>query len=95
MFAKRQLQIDPAQVPRGKKVHISYQGPLASSPELYLHHGFDGWINPKSLQMSKTSDASFEVSLYASGRRELEFCFHDGAGKWDNNQGLNWHCPIS
>lgn len=94
MFAKRQLRIEPAQVPKGKKVNIWYNGPLAGASELYLHHGFDGWVNPKSLKMSKAKDGSFEVSLWAQGQRNLEFCFHDEGGNWDNNSGLNWQCLI-
>ena len=93
MFAKRQLRMEPARVQRGREVNIWYNGTLASSPELYLHHGFDGWVNPKSLQMAKRQDGSFEVSLRADGQRELEFCFHN-EDAWDNNQGLNWSWEI-
>ena len=94
MFAKRRLRVEPAQVPQGEKLHIWYQGPLATSQELYLHYGFDGWVEPKSLKMSRATDDSIEVALTATGEREVEFCFHDGNGTWDNNTGLNWRCPI-
>ena len=94
VFAKRQMRMEPAQVERGQKVNIWYNGPLASSQELYLHHGFDGWANPRPLKMSKATDGSFEVALTAQGQRDLEFCFHDGSGNWDNNGGLNWQCLI-
>ena len=83
---------DPARVRRGDTVKINYQGLLKDSGanEVYLHYGVDNWHKTNTVQMNRTEDGSFEAEIKADGNHELNLCFKDSAGNWDNNNGSNW-----
>ena len=90
------IAIEPSPVPRGAKVHISYNGLLAKegADSCWLHYGFDGWQTPATVPMSQDGQESFRTTITATGSQELNFCFKDSAANWDNNNGWNWSCPI-
>ncbi|HHX96531.1 MAG TPA: hypothetical protein GX687_03605 [Clostridia bacterium] len=74
-------------------VTITYNGPLAQSdvPIIYAHVGTgvnEQWENIKDIKMEKEGTA-WQAELIPQDE-QINFCFHDGAGNWDNNYGLNW-----
>ncbi|MGE5551218.1 MAG: hypothetical protein ACM3ZC_11935 [Bacteroidota bacterium] len=44
--------------------------------------------------MERLEDGRFEAAIEAEGDREIDFCFKDGAGNWDNNDGHDWILPL-
>lgn len=73
---------------------ITYLGPL-SKP--VLHYGVNGWTSPQDVPMlvngtieRNTGVKSWWVHIPAKAEDSLEWCFTDGQGKWDNNEGRDW-----
>lgn len=87
--------VDPGQPERKGKARIGYHGLLAASgaDRVYLHYGFDGWRNPRTVPMSPFLDG-FTATIPIEGLEELNFCFKDSADNWDNNSGWNWKARI-
>ena len=77
---------------------VSYSGLLAQSgaTEVYLHcgEGPGEWRNVRDVPMEKGPDGTWIARLTAGGGGTLEFCFHDAAGNWDNNNGVNWSVTV-
>ncbi len=94
--------IEPDPAVAGESVLIRYDPagrPLAGASPVYLHHGFNGWnpvIAPDPAmawhEATETWDVMVPVPSYAT---QLDLVFHDGAGTWDNNDGADWHFPVS
>jgi hypothetical protein len=80
---------------RGQEVTINYNGILAKhgADAIWMHYGYDNWQGSNYQQMEKIAD-KFTCKIEAEGRRNIDFCFKDSANNWDNNNGLNWGCPI-
>jgi hypothetical protein len=76
----------------GEDLKINYRGQLleTGAPEVYLHYGFDGWQNPREVRMERRSDGAFTAEIYAEGNDEVNLCFRDAIGNWDNNSGQDW-----
>jgi hypothetical protein len=87
----------PEIIKPGDKVQINYQGLLKNSgaKEVFLHYGFDSWTSlPQTVRMEQRVNGGFATSIQAAGKLEVNFCFKDPAGHWDNNNGLNWALPL-
>ena len=73
-------------------VKISYTGKFFqdnSNTELYIHYGFGLlWENVNEIKMGKTE-------LGYQGQDSLNFCFKNGKGEWDNNEGKNYVFEIA
>ncbi|RDV83440.1 carbohydrate-binding protein [Ammonifex thiophilus] len=87
--------VDPTPITAGEEVTIFYNGILARSgaSQIYLHLGFgppDNWHRVQDLKMSRTSWGWVRTISIPFDEERLNFCFWDGAGNWDNNNGLNW-----
>lgn len=89
------VTVEPSTPYHDQDVTIKYDGLLYQSgaDQVYLHFGMDGWRNPATVPMMRES-AGFYAMVRASGEREIDFCFHDSAKNWDNNNGLDWSIPI-
>jgi hypothetical protein len=87
--------VEPEQPERKERARIGYHGLLANcgADRVYLHYGFDGWQNTRTVPMSPFLDG-FVANIPVDGQMELNFCFHDSAGNWDNNSGWNWKTEI-
>ena len=83
----------------GDTLIITYgaNGSLFDVTQLYIHLGINGWQNVEDYAMSyNEQDALWEYSfLIEVGTNTIDFCFTDGQGNWDNNDGLDWHVYIS
>jgi hypothetical protein len=91
--------VTPLPITAGEEVRIWYGGLLAKSGavDVYLHMGIGpgAWQQVRDVRMKKESAGIFSCIIQAPAQGgRLEFCFHDGAGNWDNQQGRDWHFPI-
>lgn len=102
---KRKLQevadgifMEPVPITAGEEVKLKYKGPLAQSgtQALYLRTGYGSgdWEGVQDIKMRKARDGSWAASLVIDDASRLNFCFHDGADNWDNNNGFNWSYEI-
>ncbi len=78
------------------KVKISYTGKLfqEASEEVSIHYGFGiNWNNINDIEMEKT-DLGFQAEINLGEGDTFNFCFNDGNGNWDNNNGQNYIFPL-
>ncbi|AGL01866.1 carbohydrate-binding protein [Desulfoscipio gibsoniae] len=90
--------VDPTPITSGEEITVLYDGLLAASgaTQIYLHVGYGDardWRNIKAHRMSKTG-WGWVKTLEMPDDSRFNFCFHDGYGNWDNNNGLNWSFEI-
>lgn len=82
----------------GATVKIRYNGLLNASgaDQILMHQGFgmsENWDHVKDVNMEKTM-FGWEQTVKMKDR-QLNFCFKDCGGNWDNNNGMNWTYRIS
>ncbi|GAB4323237.1 MAG: hypothetical protein Kow0059_18520 [Candidatus Sumerlaeia bacterium] len=75
------------------------EGPLASAGQIFIHIGFNGWQNIMSPDPAMTWDADeqrwrFDFTVPGNATA-VDFVFNNGSGQWDNNDGQDWHAPVS
>ena len=79
-------------------VKISYTGKFFqdnSNTELYIHYGFGLlWENVNEIKMERT-ELGYQALIYLNGQDSLNFCFKNGKGEWDNNNGKNYVFEIA
>lgn len=78
------------------KVKISYTGKLFQevAEEVSIHYGFGiNWDNINDIKMEKT-DLGFQAEIELGEGDTFNFCFNDGNGNWDNNNGQNYIFPL-
>lgn len=82
----------------GREVTIRYKGLLAGSgaADITLHYGFGDTVDWRDIgdMVMESTPEGWESSVSMSDN-QLNFCFHDSAFNWDNNNGLNWIYRIS
>ncbi len=90
--------VRPTPITAGEETEIWYGGLLAKSGarRVMLHWGVGpgAWQNVRDVSMRETSTGVWNCTIQAAYGGRLEFCFHDGAGHWDNNSGKNWSYTI-
>ena len=59
-------------------------------PRSNLHYGIDGWKRPRTVMMERHANGVFAARIPVEGEREIDLCFRDAAGNWDNNGGQDW-----
>ena len=77
-------------------VRISYTGKLfqENANEVNIHYGFGLlWNNVSEVKMEKT-ELGFQAEILLPEDESFNFCFNDGNGNWDNNDGQNYIFPI-
>ena len=94
------VSITPMPVTLGEPVQITYEGLLAKNGarQVYTHLGYggnDSWSDIQDIPMS-AADKRWYCALTpdVSSTTRMNFCFHDGANHWDNNNGHNWSLAI-
>lgn len=78
------------------EIKISYTGKFFQdgSEDVYIHYGFGpNWDNVNDIKMEK-SDLGFQAELTLEDNENFSFCFKNGNGDWDNNEGKNYVFPI-
>jgi hypothetical protein len=91
-FEDHRVSCEPSPPRPGEAAHINYQGLLknAGANDVYLHYGFDQWNNVSTVKMNRASNGDFGAVIIANGSNEINVCFKDCAGNWDNNHSSNW-----
>ena len=77
---------------QNSKLKISYVGLLYANgtEEVYLHYGFNPeWEDITDTKMEKT-ELGFQCEIEIGNQDTLNFCFNDGNGNWDNNDGQDY-----
>lgn len=90
--------VDPTPITSGEVITVLYNGLLATSGagQLHLRVGYGGaadWRHVQDYRMSRTG-WGFVKTLEIPDEDRFNFCFHDGYGNWDNNNGINWSYQI-
>jgi hypothetical protein len=81
----------------GNNLTVNYHGMLAGTDALWLRAGYGQertWKHVYDLPMVRTEDGSWEAILRRTSGEQVNLCFHDDAGHWDNNNGQNWSFAI-
>lgn len=91
------VKITPMPATLDEEVQIEYKGLLAQSgtDQVYAHIGYgsnESWFYVEDIPMQRRA-GGFSCSLVPK-EGVLNFCFHDGADHWDNNNGHNWSMTI-
>ena len=94
---------NPAYPVAGGQVTLSYfyvneANPLFGRP-VYAHVGKNNWVEGSvydTAQLQLNGQISrFEIMVdVPADATELNVCFTDKAGRWDNNGGQNWRIPV-
>lgn len=93
MKRSRKTVISEAHVECQAMVQVTYSGLLAKSgaQDVYLHYGYGpGWRGGGTIPMQQSSPGKWAVPLVSLRLEDLNFCFVDGMGNWDNNADMNW-----
>ncbi|MGM0472424.1 MAG: carbohydrate-binding protein [Bacillota bacterium] len=93
------VQINPTPITAGENVTIEYNGLLSQSGanKVYLHAGVGAgnqWEDIKTIRMNRTPEGRFKTTVRLNTTQRFNFCFKDGAGNWDNNNGNNWSYEV-
>ena len=94
------VTVIPAAPAAGDSVTIVYDPvgrPLDGAAAVLLHRGYDGWQSVTDVPMSRAApDSAWRVTFpLPAAVAQLDFVFTDGAGRWDNNDGRDWHVSVS
>lgn len=94
------VRLSPIPVSVNSQVGIAYSGVLESQADkVYVRcgEGPGAWRNVRDIPMQQESESSGWFAEVQTGQESctLEFCFHDGAGNWDNNDGRNWSVTVN
>lgn len=93
------IEIEPVPLTAGETVRIGYNGFLSQTgaEEVFLHAGYgpadDYWRDVREVTMHR-ADEGWEATFAVHDASRLHFCFHDANGRWDNNNGRDWHLEI-
>ncbi|MFZ5945209.1 MAG: carbohydrate-binding protein [Bacillota bacterium] len=90
------ISIEPDAPQIGEEVRIKYDGMLAQNgaSQVYLHIGYDdNWHDLEDIPMERYTNGWY--CNFVPEEKEMNFCFHDSANNWDNNNGQNWSLIIS
>jgi len=92
------IYLEPVPVTVGEEVKIKYKGDLVknNADKIYLHTGFgyQEWRDVQDIPMQKTGDGGWMATLRITDNSCFNFCFHDSAMNWDNNNGRDWTYEI-
>ncbi|MDD2401014.1 MAG: carbohydrate-binding protein [Clostridia bacterium] len=91
------VSISPMPVTMDETVKIGYEGLLAQNgaTNIFAHVGYgssNSWDNIQDISMRKENNI-WNCEIVPNDSR-LNFCFHDDANNWDNNNGYDWSLTI-
>ncbi|URZ04719.1 hypothetical protein CLROS_000280 [Clostridium felsineum] len=86
------VQVSPAPQ-SSKEISIYYNGTLASSSSnITLHWGYNGFIAPQDVTMTKQNDGRWLAKItLPSGCYAVNMVFKNQSGTWDNNNSNNYN----
>lgn len=89
--------MEPTPITAGDEVRLKYKGILSGSAgKVYLHtgYGLHEWRDVQDHPMRRTKDGGWATTVKVNGGSRFNFCFHDTAMNWDNNDGRNWSYEV-
>lgn len=91
------VSVTPVPITEGETLTIKYDGLLAKNgaTNVYAHLGYGDshhWQEIEDIPMNYAKTA-WTCEIIPKAER-INFCFHDGANNWDNNNGRNWSLTI-
>lgn len=93
----KDIYINKDTVYENQEIVILYKGYLFSNNltnDVYISYGYGNtWENQNEIQM-KPSTFGYLATLKVENGENLQFCFRDNAGNWDNNNQGNYILPI-
>lgn len=93
----KDIYINKDKVCEDSEIVILYKGFLFSNnltDEVYLSYGYGKlWENKKEIKM-KPSTFGYLATVQIGTGTELQFCFKNADGQWDNNNNKNYILPI-
>ncbi len=69
---------------------LKYSGNLKDSENLYVHFGYANWCDVSEKKLRKLKNC-YKTEITIPQDSELNFCFRDDYGNWDNNYGCNYY----
>lgn len=81
----------------GTTTQIVYKGSLyeQGSEEVYMHFGYGLlWENLQEIKLEKYQDC-YKADITLTEIGDINFCFRDAYGHWDNNNTENYTATIS
>lgn len=97
MIINDKVYFDADTLVEGTTTKILYKGSLCEngSEDVYMHYGYGLlWENLQEIKLEKYDDC-FKADIYLSDIGDINFCFRDSNGNWDNNEGVNYTATIS
>ncbi len=68
---------------------VKYTGILSDAENVFLHYGYSNWENVSESKMRKLK-SGYKTEITMPVDAELNFCFRDAEGAWDNNYGNDY-----
>ncbi|WP_026889454.1 carbohydrate-binding protein [Clostridium beijerinckii] len=88
------VDYDSSTLLQGSSFTLYYNGSLANSNSVKLHWGYNGFLNPSDITMTKGSDGFWAATItLPSSATKLDFDFTNGSN-WDNNSSKDWHLQV-
>lgn len=94
--------INPPMPTSGQWATITYNpagGPLAAAGAILIHRGINGWAptaSPDQVMTYSSSNGLFTFSYVVPLEGyQVNCCFNDGAGTWDNNSTADWNFGVA
>lgn len=93
----KDIYINKDKIYENSEIVILYKGFLFSNnltDEVYISYGYGNmWENKNEIKM-KPSTFGYLATINIGYGKELQFCFKNSSGKWDNNNNQNYILPI-
>jgi hypothetical protein len=96
------VQLDPTPPVAGQTVTVRYNPagrPLQNAAQVHIHYGFNNWnpvISPDPPMAWNAAEAVWQATLnLPASANQIDMVFNNGAGLWDNNNGQDWHFPVT
>lgn len=72
---------------------------LADATNIYLHLGWNDWnpvVSPDAAMTFNTASNFWQCTVTVAGTAtNMNVCFNNGDGTWDNNDGANWNFAVN
>jgi len=76
--------------PKEQNITLKYNGSLDGAKTIFLHYGIgDNWESVADAKMRKLKYC-YKTEVTIPTGVDMNFCFRDADGNWDNNYGNNY-----
>ena len=94
----KDIYINKEKIFEDQEFVLLYKGELFSqdlTKNVYISFGYgSNWENQQEIQM-KPSTFGYLATIKVGSGSELQFCFRDNEGHWDNNNSQSYILPIN